>query len=183
MTASVNITSENDIPREIIRQPEIMFAVSFIPDCERQRESSFQTHPSGDWKVKRGTRNWSRSGISPDVTIEDDWRGIQSAFNEILVQRMNNRPCKRAGRPSRSRGDKDISRRFFAPDTSLARITNRVYDRAQYASDATERRPRDDQQIGIVARLVPSHDRKLPRFTTVGRAVSEFAFRFTSPVI
>lgn len=63
---------------------------------------------------QEGSRNCLRvqCGKIPDhpfrcfsVTIEDDdddWRGIYSAFNEILVQRarMNNRPCEWAGRPS-----------------------------------------------------------------------------------
>lgn len=133
------LRSQMRLSRDFIRYLSLVPRI-WIPRATRSTsQSSFQNScPSGDRKSGegRGARNWSwdsvtrsfvRSGVSPDVTIEDDdddWRGIQSAFNEILVQRarMNNRPCERAGRPSwwRARRDKDIFRLlcFFTPDTS-----------------------------------------------------------------
>lgn len=78
-----------------------------IENQEREKETrgTGPGDPRGAKSSERRVGSSVRPGISPDVTIEDDgddWRGIQSAFNEILVQRarMNNRPCERAGRPS-----------------------------------------------------------------------------------
>lgn len=70
------------------------------------------------------------------VTIQndddDDWRGVQRAFNKILVQRarMNNRPCEWAGRPSwRAREDENISyllRVFHTGHENVPRNTAQV---------------------------------------------------------
>lgn len=114
-------------------------------------ESGFHAAKFPEWHPA-----WCFAGVTIQNDDDDDWRGVQRAFNKILVQRarMNNRPCKWAGRPSwwRAREDENIYPiffGFFTPDAKTFReiirlklhpeLSDRVYARARTMHDVSKR--------------------------------------------